>query len=412
MSKKMITVEEFAENLDRFRIPLSSMEREKRKGNIPYYGAAKVIDYVDDFTHSGLAVLIAEDGSVETSDGFPVLQLADGKYWVNNHTHVLKGIDDYETKYLYYALHTIKVAPFVTGAVQKKISQKALNSMSFPYFDEKQVRENIVDILLAFDDKIQLNTQINQTLEQIAQAIFKSWFIDFDPVKAKAEVKAQGSTDEQANIAAMSVISGKSPDQLNAYQQTNPTDYQQLHQLAQAFPSEFEEIDGMEVPKGWGGSSIGECYCVELGQSPKGETYNETGNGKLFYQGRAEFGWRFPKPRLYTTEPKKFAQKGDVLMSVRAPVGDMNIAIDACCIGRGLCALRHKSGFISFGIYQLQSIKPVFDVFNGEGTVFGSINQKDLKALPVIKPKLDIIERFSHLIQPYDEIIENLSRKI
>ena len=80
------------------------------------------------------------------------------------------------------------------------------------------------NFLFDIDQKIQLNTQINQTLEQIAQAIFKSWFIDFDPVKAKAEAKAQGATDEQANIAAMSVISGKSADQLNAYKQTNPTE--------------------------------------------------------------------------------------------------------------------------------------------------------------------------------------------
>ncbi|MBN6075250.1 restriction endonuclease subunit S [Aggregatibacter actinomycetemcomitans] len=238
-----ITVKNFATNLDRLRVPLSSFEREKRKGNIPYYGAAKIIDYVDGFTHTGLSVLIAEDGSVETKDGYPVVQLANGQYWVNNHTHVLKGKDDIDTIYLYYALQTIKVAPFVTGAVQKKISQQALNSIEIPYFEDKSFRKIIVNILSKFDEKIQLNTQINQTLEQIAQAIFKSWFVNFDPVRAKAAALESGKT--QAELAAMQTISGKTAEELA---QMPPESYAELAEIAKAFPSEIEE-DG--VPMGW-----------------------------------------------------------------------------------------------------------------------------------------------------------------
>ncbi|EHK91016.1 restriction endonuclease subunit S [Aggregatibacter actinomycetemcomitans] len=240
-----ITVKNFATNLDRLRVPLSSFEREKRKGNIPYYGAAKIIDYVDGFTHTGLSVLIAEDGSVETKDGYPVVQLANGQYWVNNHTHVLKGKDDIDTIYLYYALQTIKVAPFVTGAVQKKISQQALNSIEIPYFEDKSFRKIIVNILSKFDEKIQLNTQINQTLEQIAQAIFKSWFVDFDPVRAKAATLASGKTDAEAELAAMQAISGKTAEEPA---QMPSESYAELAEIAKAFPSEFGE-DG--VPMGW-----------------------------------------------------------------------------------------------------------------------------------------------------------------
>ena len=249
MSK--ITVKEFSTNLDKFRVPLSSFEREKRKGLIPYYGAAKIIDYVDGFTHTGLSVLIAEDGSVETKNGYPVVQLANGEYWVNNHTHVLKGGDDIDTTYLYYALQTIKVAPFVTGAVQKKISQQALNSMEIPYFEDKTDRKRIVEILSSFDEKIQLNTQINQTLEQIAQALFKSWFVDFDPVRAKAQALSDGLSLEQAELAAMQAISGKTPEELTALSQAQPDRYAELAETAKAFPCEMVEIDGVEVPKGW-----------------------------------------------------------------------------------------------------------------------------------------------------------------
>ncbi|MBF0751162.1 MULTISPECIES: restriction endonuclease subunit S [unclassified Pasteurella] len=286
---RKISISNFAENLDRFRVPLASNEREKRKGNIPYYGAAKIIDYVNDFTHQGLSVLIAEDGSVETEKGFPVVQLANGKYWVNNHTHVLKGKDDYETKYLYYALQIIKVSPFVTGAVQKKISQKALNSIEISYFEDKNIRHKIVDILSSLDEKIQLNTQINQTLEQIAQAIFKSWFVDFDPVRAKADALAQGKTQAEAELAAQQIISGKTPEELTALSQTHPDRYAELAEIARAFPSEFEEVDGFgEVPRGWQVKRIDDVIQkIPVGKKYSSKTALEKGNIPILDQGRS-----------------------------------------------------------------------------------------------------------------------------
>ena len=275
MSK--ITVKEFATNLDKFRVPLSSFEREKRKGLIPYYGAAKIIDYVDGFTHTGLSVLIAEDGSVETKDGYPVVQLANGEYWVNNHTHVLKGGDDIDTTYLYYALQTIKVAPFVTGAVQKKISQQALNSMEIPYFEDKTDRKRIVEILSSFDKKIQLNTQINQTLEQIAQALFKSWFVNFDPVRAKVQALSDGLSFEQSELAAMQAISGKTPEELTALSQTQPERYAELAETAKAFPYEMVEVDGVDVPKGWEKTTLSKICEMQNGYAFKSSEWTDSG---------------------------------------------------------------------------------------------------------------------------------------
>lgn len=266
----------------------------------------------------------------------------------------------------------------------------------------KVIQKEIVDYIFSLDQKIQLNTQTNQTLEAIAQAIFKSWFVDFDPVRAKAQAILDGKTRDEANLSAMAVISGKAIEDLSQ------TEYQELWQIADAFPSELvanEEFG--EVPKGWEISTIGESYNVIMGQSPSGETYNEQGNGTLFYQGRAEFGWRFPTPRLFTTNPKRMAKSNDILMSVRAPVGDLNVALENCCIGRGLCALSHKSGEFSFGFYQMKNLKSVLDVFNGEGTVFGSINQKDLKSIPVLNPHQEIIALFNKFIFDIDNKIKN-----
>ncbi len=116
-----------AENHDRFRRPLSKMEREDFKGPYPYYGAAKVFDYVREYLFDGQFLLLAEDGSVETSDGYPVLQLTDGKFWANNHTHILRGTKRASTEFLYLRLERQPIRGYITGAAQPKLTQAAIN---------------------------------------------------------------------------------------------------------------------------------------------------------------------------------------------------------------------------------------------------------------------------------------------
>lgn len=118
-----------AELEDSKRIPLNSRDREERKGPYPYYGATSIMDYVDDYLFDGIRVLLGEDGSVITDDGRPVLQYVWGKYWVNNHAHILKASFDYSLEMLYIALARTAINHIVTGAVQMKISQKNLKSL-------------------------------------------------------------------------------------------------------------------------------------------------------------------------------------------------------------------------------------------------------------------------------------------
>lgn len=144
---------------------------------------------------------------------------------------------------------------------------------------------------------------------------------------------------------------------------------------------------------------------VTMGQSPAGSSYNETGIGTIFYQGRAEFGWRYPTQRLSTTEPKRMAKAGDVLMSVRAPVGDLNLAYEDCCIGRGLAAIH--CDYPSYGLYLMRSLHKKLDAYNGEGTVFGSINGKALNGLPIALPNNAAIRAFEKEAAPIDTQIRN-----
>ena len=157
----------------------------------------------------------------------------------------------------------------------------------------------------------------------------------------------------------------------------------------------------------WTPGILSDIAVVTMGQSPKGDTYNEDGVGTVFFQGRAEFGFRFPTRRLFTTDPKRMAQSNDVLMSVRAPVGDLNVAYEPCCIGRGLGSIRSKDYHQSFVLYTVFSLREKLDMFNGEGTVFGSINRDALNSMPIIIPTKDEMDRFEEIVAPMDAAIRN-----
>ena len=172
--------------------------------------------------------------------------------------------------FLYYFLknNISELKQKTHGAVFDTITRDTFEHIQISYPDlgtQKEIAKN----LGSFDDKIQLNTQINQTLEQIAQALFKSWFVDFDPVRAKVQALSDRLSLEQAELAAMQAISGKTPKELTALSQTQPDRYAELAEIAKAFPSEMVEVDGVEVPKGWEVKELGSLMTIKRGGSPR-----------------------------------------------------------------------------------------------------------------------------------------------
>lgn len=159
-------------------------------------------------------------------------------------------------------------------------------------------QNEIVEIINGLDQKIQLNTQINQTLEQIAQALFKSWFVDFDPVRAKVQALSDGLSLEQAELAAMQAISGKTPEELTALSQTQPDRYAELAETAKAFPCEMVEVDGVEVPKGWEVKRIDEVIQkIPVGKKYSSKTAFSEGLVPILDQGRSGvIGYHNDKP--------------------------------------------------------------------------------------------------------------------
>lgn len=308
-------------------------------------------------------------------------------------------------KYLYYFFKSrlgrhelLKNASQVgtLGIGQPLASLKGIE-LKLPPLD---IQDRIEEMLTLLDSKIELNHQTNQTLEQIAQAIFKSWFVNFEPTRAKIAAKQNGQDPERA---AMAVISGKSLDELD---QLSLEQQKQLKTTAALFPDALVDSGLGEIPEGWKASTLGEHFNVVMGQSPKGDTYNEDGEGMLFFQGRRDFGFRFPTPRVYTTMPKRVAQAGDTLISVRAPVGDRNMANQECCLGRGVAGIRHKSGVRSFTYAFIGYIEKNLSDSGSDGTVFSSINKKELGVVGFVAPSGDLLNLFEGQIDSLDQRVE------
>ena len=265
-------------------------------------------------------------------------------------------IADY--RFVYYALTNAysTLASLANGGAQQNLNAQLIKDFEIPLPD-LQTQHRIADILSTIDDKIENNNRINHNLEEQAQALYKSWFVDFEPFK-----------------------SGKFVD------------------------SEL----GM-IPDRWHVGTLSELATITMGQSPSGSSFNEEGNGIIFYQGRTEFGFRFPSIKLFTIEPTRFSTPRSILMSVRAPVGDINVSKKRCCIGRGLASIEPFMKSYSFVLYTIKGQSEQLDLYNGEGTVFGSINRKELEGLSVIIPPEDIINSFNELVTPLDTKIEELS---
>lgn len=258
------------------------------------------------------------------------------------------------------------------GAAQPILNKTEFGKIIVDVPNLAEQRE-IASILGALDDKIELNRRMAATLEEMARALYRSWFVDFDPVKAKAEGLAPAFMDETT---------------------------------AALFPDRFGD-DGL--PEGWRMGCVTDVFDVVMGQSPPGNTYNDRGEGLPFYQGRTDFGFRFPSQRVFCSAPTRIAPRDSVLLSVRAPVGDLNRAWEECCIGRGVASLSEKEGRNAYGYEALWALSEDLKAYDSEGTVFGAINKNQLTGLPLIIPPNSMRAAFEERVRPMDDRIRNVT---
>jgi type I restriction enzyme S subunit len=259
---------------------------------------------------------------------------------------------------------------WATTTVQATLNLKEIRQLPLPW-PPKADRDFIARTLGTLEAKIELNRRTSTTLESIARAIFQSWFVDFDPVYTRM---AGGETGLPAHLVDL-------------------------------FPSAVEPSVLGPIPAGWHVGDCGAEFTITMGQSPPGSTYNETGHGVPFYQGCRDFGERLPRRRVFCTAPTRLGRSGDSLVSVRAPVGDVNVAAETCCVGRGLAAVRHRSGAAEYTLQVMRSLHPQLADFDSHGTVFGSIGGKDFRRLPVLVSPLELVHGFEQLVAPATELL-------
>lgn len=171
-------LEEVLENYDYLRKPLSSMEREEFQGEYPYYGAQGIIDHVQEYRCDGEYMLIAEDGENLVSRSQPIAFVVDGKFWVNNHAHIVRTNRKVNIRFLCYMLNNSDIMGYITGAAQPKLSQRSLNKIKMPFPDIKE-QEKVVGVLYQYDKAIENNNKRIKILEQMAENMYKEWFVRF-----------------------------------------------------------------------------------------------------------------------------------------------------------------------------------------------------------------------------------------
>lgn len=235
------------------------------------------------------------------------------------------------------------------------------------YLPDFETQIKVGDLLYSINAKIELNNKINVELESMAKMLYDFWFVQFD---------FSGRNGKPYKSSGGKMV--------------------------------WNERLKRVIPDKWDVVRLSDIANITMGQSPPGESYNETGDGSIFYQGCTDFGKRFPKVRQYTTQPTRFAIKDDILLSVRAPVGTINIANDNCCIGRGLAALNSKDGCITYLYGVMNNLKQIFDRRNVDGTTFGAITKDDLFKLAVIKPDNNVMREYQKAMLPVFNMQNNI----
>jgi type I restriction enzyme, S subunit len=355
-------------NLDTKRKPVK--EADRKPGPYPYYGASGIVDYVDGYIFDGEHLLIAEDGENLRTRQTPIAFRACGKFWVNNHAHIVVGNERASTRYLEYAVLGSDISSYLTGAVMPKLTQGNLNRIEVPC-PPREVQNAIVGVLGSLDDRITLLRETNATLEAIAQALFKSWFVDFDPVRAKMEGRAPEGMDEAT---------------------------------AALFPDSFEESELGLVPRGWRWGTLGDVV-----ETARNQIQPEAMQGTLHYVGLEHI----PRKCLSLSDwgmadglesAKSCFSAGDILFGKLRPYFHKVVVapVNGVCSTDIFVCRPTKPCFYGFAVMQLfgESLISYADRLSN-GAKMPRINWKDLAAYEVAIPVADVAEVFTAAIQPF-----------
>jgi type I restriction enzyme, S subunit len=348
------------------RRPLNSRERENMQGQYPYYGASGIFDYLNDYIFDGEYVLISEDGENLKSRKTPIAFKVDGKFWVNNHAHIVKGKEELINEFIVYYFANLDLNPFVTGAVQPKLNKE--NLLSIPIFMPKkpEIRNQFVSVLKSIDDKIENNLATNQTLEEIARTLFKEWFVNFNYPNADGNLKH----------------------------------------------SEFGEI-----PESWSIGTLGDIYRTTSGGTPSRSKSEYYENGTIGWVKSKELNNSF----IIDTEEKitedalknssaKLLPKHSVLIAMYgATVGEIGVTTKEFTCNQAICSFLPNENYPFSFIYNslLHSKQDI--IGRAVGSAQQNISQQVLLQFKLVIPPSELVQEYHRIVFPlFQKIQDNI----
>lgn len=340
---------DLCEILDAKRKPLSALQRAKKQGIYPYYGAQGIIDHLDEYLLDGEYLLVAEDGANLETRNQPIANIAKGKIWVNNHAHVLGSNGKCPLNLLGFILNNMNISPYVTGCAQPKLNQENLRNIEI---ELPSHIDSIASILSSLDRKIELNNKINADLEEMAQAIFKNWFVDFEPFK-----------------------DGKFVD------------------------SEL----GM-IPEGWKVGTIGDIVEFQNGFTFSSKDFSENGEYKIITIKSVQDGCLVTEGSSKVTEyPTKMPaycklQSGDILLSLTGNVGRCCLVTETnLLLNQRVAKIKAKECYdnsFSYALFRLKETKELL-ISISRGTAQANLSPVEASKLPMVIPSEDARKSFS-----------------
>lgn len=381
---ELVQIEQIARvKQGRYTAPSELSEKPTGDANVPVWGANGILGYTQNATYEEAQPLVTCRGN-----GCGLVQWSGGRSHVSNNAMaiVLKDACPASSKYLYYSLFASKFDDVTTGSAQPQITMGHLNKKEIFWHSDASERNSIAHILGTLDDKIELNQKMNETLEDIAKAIFKSWFVDFDPVRAKAEGRPTGLSAEISDL----------------------------------FPATFEDSEIGEIPAGWQVSVVSSFGSVVCGKTPSTKDPENFDGAYPFIT--------IPDMRgniLSLETDRTVSEKGSkALKGKMLPPGSVCVS---CIATPGLVCVTTKKSFTN---QQINSIVPHVDAHKeylafsmmtfGElissagsgGSVFANLSTGRFKDLPILRPRERIVGHFSEIIRPILERIELAQKEI
>lgn len=319
---------------------------QQQAGSVPIVSSSGIASFHNESKVDAPGVVIGRKGSLGT------VHYLSEDFWPHDTTLWVRDFKGNDPRFVSYFLKTLHLEVFDTGSSNPTLNRNHAHRIRVQC-PPPRTQAKIAAILSAYDDLISNNQRRIALMEGMAEEIYREWFVRMRfPGYARA-----------------------------SWSKGRPTD--------------------------WTESTLGSIASFTMGQSPSSEFYNDRGEGLPFHQGVGTYGPRYPRHEVFCSEPGRQARAGDILFSVRAPVGRLNIADTDLILGRGLAAMRHKEGKQAFLYYLLRVAFAKEDVI-GNGSIFNSVGKDELARFPVLLPTNDLIDRFEDIAGPIDAQLASL----